>query len=414
MSQYLVPLIIGLAIGAAVALILIHLLRSRMSGAAAELAARAQEEKAREIEAILERVKGSFAVLSQEALGRSADEFLKLASQALGARVKEGEKELEGKKQLIDQSLTSMKAEMEKVRSLINEFEKDRNEKYGSLAHQLKAAGETTAKLEQTTHRLATALASSRHRGQWGERMAEDVLRLAAFKERIQYIKQTQVEGTAARPDFTFFLPNDLVVNMDVKFPLDNYLKYTAAATDGEKEQYKAQFLKDVQNRIKEVTGREYINPEARTVDYVLVFIPNEQVYAFIWENDPELIDRGLEKKVLLCSPVTLLAILGVIRQAVENFNLEKTTNTIISFLDAFGKQWAKFVESMEKMGERINDAAREYEYLMSTRKNTLERSIRKIDELREKAGIETAPLRGGLPESPAPRTLKAPPEDAS
>jgi DNA anti-recombination protein RmuC len=98
----------------------------------------------------------------------------------------------------------------------------------------------------------------------------------------------------------------------------------------------------------------------------------------------------------------------------VENFNLEKTTNTIISFLDAFGKQWAKFVESMEKMGERINDAAREYEYLMSTRKNTLERSIRKIDELREKAGIETAPLRGGLPESPAPRTLKAPPEDAS
>jgi len=414
MIQHLLPLVIGLAAGIVIFLLMARLFRDRMSGAAAALAARAQAEKAREIEAILERVKGSFAVLSQEALGRSVDEFLKLASQTLGARVMEGEKELDGKKQLIDQSLSSMKAEMEKVRLLISEMERDRNEKYGSLANQLKAAGDTTARLEQTTHRLAAALASSRHRGQWGERMAEDVLRLAAFKEGIQYIKQRQVEGTASRPDFTFFLPNDLVVNMDVKFPLDNYLKYTAAATDAEREQYKAQFLRDVQARIKEVTGRDYINPEAKTVDYVLVFIPNEQVYAFIWENDPELIDRGLERKVLLCSPVTLLAILGVIRQSVENFNLERTTDTIISFLETFGKQWAKFVESMEKMGDRLNAAVEEYEHLTSTRKNTLERSIKKIEELREKAGIEASTPREEITDGPAPRKIKAPPEDAS
>jgi len=402
MIQHLLPLVIGLAAGIVIFLLMARLFRDRMSGAAAALAARAQAEKAREIEAILERVKGSFAVLSQEALGRSVDEFLKLASQTLGARVMEGEKELDGKKQLIDQSLSSMKAEMEKVRLLISEMERDRNEKYGSLANQLKAAGDTTARLEQTTHRLAAALASSRHRGQWGERMAEDVLRLAAFKEGIQYIKQRQVEGTASRPDFTFFLPNDLVVNMDVKFPLDNYLKYTAAATDAEREQYKAQFLRDVQARIKEVTGRDYINPEAKTVDYVLVFIPNEQVYAFINENDPGLVDEALKAKVILCSPFTLFAILAIIRQSLDNFSMEKTAGEILGLVRNFEREWEKFTDSMAKMGDKLEAARKEFGQMTGTRKDKLDRSLRKIADLRRLKGIGEAGAREAEADVPA------------
>lgn len=389
--------------GVAVVLLLSRIRADRMAGQAES---RLREERDREIEALIERIKGSFAILSQEALGRSAADFLKLASQTLSAQTKEADKELEGKKKLIEQNLSSLREEIERVRTSLHAAEKERVQQYGSLSRQISSAGEITSKLEQTTSQLATALASSRHRGQWGERMAEDVLRLAAFKEGIQYIKQAQVSGSAGRPDFTFFLPHDLIVNMDVKFPLDNYLKYLEAKTEHERERCKSQFLRDVQNRIKEVATREYINPEAHTVDYVIVFIPNEQVYAFVWENAPDLIDRGLEKKVLLCSPVTLLAILGVIRQAVENFNLERTTNIMLSLLDAFGKQWTKFSESMEKMGSKIDEAAEEYEHLVSTRRNMLDRTIRKIDELREQQGIDIA----APPPAGPPISVEAPP----
>ena len=385
-----------LAAAVAAGIVASYFWKAKADRAADELRARLEAEKARELEALLDRLKGSFAILSQEALERSTDGFLKLAGQTLGTKVKEGEKELEGKKQLIDQSLKTMTAELDKVRAALREFENERGRQYGSLTSQLKSAGEVTARLEQTTGQLTAALASTKQRGQWGERMAEDVLRLAGFKEGIQYAAQKGIEGAAARPDFTFFLPGDLVVNMDVKFPLDNYLKYVSAQSDGDRERHKAQFLRDVQNRIKEVTGREYINPESHTVDYVLVFIPNEQVYAFIWENAREIIDRGLEKKVLICSPVTLLAILGVIRRAVENFNLERTTADILSLLGAFYKQWNKFTEGMEKMGKKIGEAEEEYQRLVSTRRTGLERPLRKIDELRQKGGIEIAELPEG------------------
>ena len=246
---------------------------------------------------------------------------------------------------------------------------------------------EHTAKLQDTTFRLQNALASSRVRGQWGERMAEDVLRLAGFIEGINYKKQKALES--GRPDYSFLLPQNLIVNMDVKFPFENYQHYLEAKQDTERERYKEQFLKDVKARIKEVTTRDYINPAENTIDYVILFIPNEQVYAFINETDGSILDEALRNRVILCSPLTLYAILAVVRQAVDNFNLERTAGQILSLLGAFHKQWNMFIESMDKMGKRIEDARQEFDKLVSTRRQKLERSLKQIEQLRTEKGID-------------------------
>lgn len=102
--------------------------------------------------------------------------------------------------------------------------------------------------------------------------------------------------------------------------------------------------------------------------------------------------DDAMKSKVILCSPVTLYAILAVIRQAVDNFNLEKTAAQIMSLLGSFEKQWNAFVGSMEKVGKRIEDAQKEYNILVSTRRNQLERPLRQIDDLRKRSEIEHAP----------------------
>ena len=232
-------------------------------------------------------------------------------------------KELDAKKSLIDQQLQRMTSELENVSKLMKELEKDRIEKFGELTSQLKVASEQTTSLMQTTNMLRETLASTKARGQWGERMAEDVLRLAGFIENVNYSKQKAIEGVGSRPDFTFMLPRGLKVNMDVKFPLDNYIKFLEVSSESEKEKYRNDFLRDVKARIKEVTTREYINPEQNTVDYVLLFIPNEQIYAFIHEQDSSILDDGIKNRVIFCSPITLFAVLAVIRQAVDNFALE-------------------------------------------------------------------------------------------
>jgi len=141
---------------------------------------------------------------------------------------------------------------------------------------------------------------------------------------------------------------------------------------------------------IKQVTGRDYINPNENTVDYVIIFIPNEQVYGFINEADPSIMDEALRQKVILCSPFTLYAVLAVIRQAVENFNLERTASEILKLLSEFSRQWAAYKEKFRLMGERLDAAKKEYDNLVTTRSNMLERPLRKIDDLSRQTSLVT------------------------
>ena len=235
---------------------------------------------------------------------------------------------------------------------------------------------------------LREALANTQARGQWGERMAEDVLRVAGFTEGINYLRQKTIKQIGSRPDFTFLLPKNLKLNMDVKFPLDNYMRFMETDSDIEKEKFRDTFLKDVREKIKQVTDREYINPEQNTVNYVILFIPNEQIYAFIHEQDSSILDNAIKSRVVLCSPVTLFAVLAIIRQAVDSFALEQTSNRILSLLGSFKKQWDKFLEKMELLGKKIEDAQKEYDSLSTTRRRQLEKPLNEIEALRTQKGL--------------------------
>ena len=345
----------------------------------------AQAEKTAEMEKMIGQLKESFGALSGEALSKNTNDFLKIASETLKNQSQVNEQTLDSKKALIDQSLKNMKGDLGKVEDLMSKMERERKQSYGELSEQLRNSSEQTQRLQQTTNQLNNALTHSQIRGQWGERMAEDVLRLAGFVEGVNYLKQKSGENTASRPDFTFLLPHNLKVNMDVKFPLTNYVSFLNSESKTEKEQFKKQFLKDVRDRVKEVKGREYINPADNTVDYMIIFIPNEQVYSFINETDQSLMDDALRNKVILSSPLTLYAVLAVIRQAVDNFNLEKTAAEILNLISEFNKQWNKYKEGMDKMGKRIDDAQREFQILSTTRSNQLERPLQKIEDLRSR-----------------------------
>lgn len=348
------------------------------------------EARQANIDAVKEEMKTSFGNLSFETLGKLSDEFLKVATERLSTERDVNVRELEAKKKLIDEKLEYMNAQLKDVSKLVVALEKDRERKFGELSNQLSSATEQTRALMETTNELNRALASAGARGQWGERMAEDVLRVAGFLEGVNYTKQETVAGVG-RPDYVFNLPRGLVLNMDVKFPLDNYMRHLKADSSRDSDEYRKKFLRDVKNRIKEVTGRDYINPEQNTVDCVLLFIPNERVYAFIQEHDSSIIDYGMENRVLLCSPITLIAILAVIRQSVENFTIAETSKEILSLFGKFKQQWGKFIEQMAKVGDRIAKSQEAYDTLVGTRRRMLERPLAEIDNLRAHSGLPIA-----------------------
>jgi DNA recombination protein RmuC len=334
-------------------------------------------------------IQKNLAAINESTTQSAMDRLVQMSGQLVTAQSQLGEQNLEGKKALIDQSIKEVRDNLQRVEKLMGGLETDRAKAYSELLSQLKTTSEQTLRLSETTGKLQAALGNTRIRGQWGERMADDILASIGFLEGANFRKQQVDPTVGSRPDYTFLLPNSLVLNMDVKFPLDNYLKFINTDSEADREGFKSAFLKDARQRIKEVTTRDYINPQQNTVDYVLVLIPNEQVYRFINENDPALLDFALQSKVVLCSPVTLYAVLALINQAVKNFKMEKGLAEIINQINRFTTQWQKFLEGMEKMGRRLQDAQKEYETLTTTRRNMLEKPLQRIEQIRQDSDIK-------------------------
>lgn len=376
-------IVLAVIVGAMLVIVVGLLRRRRESALARSLLEQSEKQSEAALHEVVEQLKTAYAALSRDALSQNSDDFLKLAVTRLESQTIQGEKTLEVKKKLIDARLVETTAKLAELNTHIRALEKHRAEAYGSLRSEIRKTAQATELLHETTAKLKEALANPQRRGQWGERMAEDVLRLTGLIEGINYEKQKQL-ANGSRPDFTFFLPDDRCVHMDVKFPLENYLRMLDATDDTSRKPLADTFLKDVRARIREVTTRGYIDPSAGTLDYVILFIPNEQVYSFIHEHDACLLDESLRSKVVLASPLSLYAILAVIRQASENFRLEQGAKQILDLLAAIQKQWGKYVDSMDGLGKKIEQMHREYQDLVGTRTRQLDRQFQRIEDLRE------------------------------
>jgi DNA recombination protein RmuC len=310
---------------------------------------------------------------------------LDLADARLGAERGRQAGELDEKKAAIDHELERVGQELERVRQLVMGLERERARGLGQVSTQLEQAARSTADLARTTEGLREALRHGQKRGQWGERLAEDVLRQAGLVEGFSYERQQSLES-GGRPDFTFKLPHGRRVHMDVKFPLDNYLRFVETRDPSEKTRLERTFLNDVRAKVKELAGRDYGRGE-QSVDYVLLFIPNEPLAGFIFERRPELVDEALEKKVVPCAPASLFAVLCVIREAVETFTLAEATDELLAQMRRFRGEWGAFKDELARLGRKLEEAQTLFASIEGPRLRALERPLDRLESLRRGAG---------------------------
>ncbi|MEN9792429.1 MAG: hypothetical protein RL330_507 [Actinomycetota bacterium] len=302
-------------------------------------------------------------------LARAGDEARKQADERLAAQRRTLESETKSLLQPFEQQMASLKTEVEKLHNL-------NAEKFGSVDEAVKG-------LAVQTSALRNVLSSAQGRGNWGERMLEDILSQAGFKRGINYEKQeTLADG--GRPDYSFFLPPDRVLYLDSKFPIDNYLRFFEAVDENARNGYRDQFLKNVEDRVKELEKRDYVSQSTRhALDYVLLFIPNESVLGFIQQHRPTLVDDALGKKVVLCSPLTLYAFLGVVRQATDSFHMEQNAREILGLLTKFSKAWAQYVKYLTEIQAHFDKVQTKMKAVTTGRvMSNLRKPIREIEEL--------------------------------
>lgn len=308
-------------------------------------------------------------------------DLLQLIGERAEADRVRGQGDLEKSQQQVDQAVEGLQKQLERYESLMKTFESDREQKYGKLGAEIQRVVEVTEKLTGAHSELVSVLGNSRVRGQWGEKMAEDVLRACGLQEGIQYVREKEI--AAGRPDYTFKLPGDHSLFMDVKFPLDHYLAFTRAEDAIQRDSHREAFVKDVRGHIRDMERRDYTAQE-ESVDFLVIFIPNEQVYGAVNEWMPGLIDECLQKKIILCGPWTLYAVLRIIMQAWQNYHYSMAIRDIVQVIDGFMRDYGKFRDRFQELGDRIEKVAEKHREIAEISHRRLESKIRKIEEYRK------------------------------
>jgi DNA recombination protein RmuC len=305
----------------------------------------------------------------------------KIAEQS--KQVLEGEKEviktdLDNKQKIMEGLVKQLQEDLAERQKEIRLIDKDRNQKFDKLATQIEEHRKLTKELETSTSQLSKVLSNNQTRGAWGERIIEDLLISQGLIEGVHYQRQTTLGTSNLKPDITLLLPNDRFVPVDVKFPYSEIQKMSTAETKKGKDEHLLQFKRDLKIKITKVA--EYISPEQNTLDYAIMFVPNEMVFSFINQKFPELVDEALSKRVIIVSPFTFIIVARTVIESYRNFMLEDKLREVIGYIDSFTREWSKFKDQFEKYGRSIDTLGKSYQEITGTRFSVMDKKIKKIE----------------------------------
>lgn len=329
---------------------------------------------------------------SDTQLKRLVDEIFGMTNERLTAQSKEvfaGQREilqtdLQNKQGQLQDLIKDMTDMVQKRQLEIKQLEKERAEQFGSLVKQLQEQQRVTEQLRARTEDLARALTSNQTRGGWGERIIEDLLQANGLLKGIHYRVQSSLGTDGQRPDITLLLPDERVVPVDVKFPFSALQQWAATDDEAQKKVLLKQFATDTKKHIDKVAT--YIMPDVGTLDYVVLFVPNEAVFSFVNQKLPDVVDYALAKRVLLTSPFTFLIVARTIMESYRNFSLGDKLRGVLEQIDAFVLEWGKYRQSLDKFGRAVETLGTSYKDLVGTRTRQLEKRVDRVQSIGQKA----------------------------
>ncbi|MFA6814273.1 MAG: DNA recombination protein RmuC [Candidatus Pacebacteria bacterium] len=293
--------------------------------------------------------------------------------------------DLNNKQAIIEKLVKQLKEDLDIRQKEIREIEKKQIDKIGRVATAVEDHRILTKDLKISTEKLAKILDNNQTRGAWGERIIEDLLQANGLLEGVHYVRQVKQGASNLKPDITLLLPDKRNVPVDVKFPYQEIQKMSNTESKAEKKIHLQQFSRDLKVKVDKVA--EYISPESDTLDYAILFVPNEMIFSFINQKLPEIIDEALAKKVILCSPFSFLVVARTVMESYRNFMVGKKIQEVIKQVEAFSAEWIKFDDEFQKFGRSIEGLQKNFDSISTTRKKQMERRIHKIEEYRSGSG---------------------------
>lgn len=304
------------------------------------------------------------------------DSFQALAGKALDANSKRLLEQTGGK-------LEPLEKQLEKLSKATEEMEKTRVGAYGQLGEQLRELQLSTRSLNSQSEKLSTALrGSSQARGNWGEAQLERLVEMAHMQEHCDF--QTQVVASdGSRPDMVVTLPGKVAIPIDAKAPMAAFQDAMAAEDEQTRKLKLKLHVSDVRKHVRDLKSRDYSKSLDHSVDFTVMFLPGEALLAAALAESPALFDEALDSRVLLATPVTLLALLRTVRMNWDNIKVEENAREIQVVAGELFERFLKFGEHFAKSGKALDNATRAYNEAVGTFERRVVPTGRKLAQLR-------------------------------
>jgi DNA recombination protein RmuC len=354
-------------------------------------------EKLTLLEQAKTELSNSFQALSAQALERNNRTFLDLAKSTFDRLQENAKGELKEKQQAIHELLTPIRTSLSSVDQKLESLEKTRISTFEVLRHQIHELAVTQKDLRLETANLVKALKTPHIRGRWGEMQLRRVVEMSGMSSHCDFVEQNTiiVEDTRFRPDMIINLPGGKKIVIDAKAPLAAYLASLETSDESQRQSHLKDHARQVRSHIQELSQRSYWDQfkNSETPEFVILFLPGETFFSAALEQDPTLIEMGVEKKVMLATPSTLIALLHAIAYGWRQESLAENAREISQEGRNLYKRLCDMGGHFSRLGQTINGTVKAYNSTVASLESRVLPSARRLKSLEVANSLEEIPV---------------------
>jgi DNA recombination protein RmuC len=355
------------------------------------------------------KLRDAFQALSADALKTNNETFLSLAETRMREARTEAAGDIDARKKAIEDLLAPMAKTLEQVDREIKDSERRRVETGAQLMQRIVSLDTAGQGLRDETRRLTDALKRPGVRGRWGELQLKRVVELAGMIEYCDFTEQHTIQGdddARIRPDVIVRLPGGKRIVIDAKAPLDAYLRALEAPDEVARQNLLGEHARQVRNHIAQLSAKSYFERVASTPEFVVMFLPGEMFFSAALEQDPSLIECGVEKRVIPASPTTLIALLRAVAYGWQQEAMEENARKISENGRNLYESVRALAGHFQALGSKLKSSLEAYNDAVGSLEGNVLVKARKFKELQAaNGGEEIKPLE---PIDRVPRMLQA------
>ena len=350
----------------------------------------------------------AFSSLSAKALSQNNEAFLQLAETKFRQARTEATADVDARKKAIEDLLSPMAKTLERVDAEVRDSERRRHQETATLLQHVATLDGSSRDLQAETRRLVDALKRPGVRGRWGELQLKRVVELAGMTDRCDFIEQQTLAGTdrRIRPDVIIQLPGGKTVIVDAKVPLDAYLRALDAPDESTRQSLLADHARQVRSHLSQLGSKNYYTDVQGSPEFVVMFLPGEMFFSAALEQDPTLIEFGVDRKVIPASPTTLIALLRAVAYGWQQEAMEENARQI----SELGRNMYESVRTLAKhfsdLGSRLNSSLDAYNKAIGSLEGNVLVKARRFKDLQAAPNAEE--IERLEPLDRVPRALQA------